>query len=64
MDEQLPNTNVPEESKPSDPNQQLRNADLNGVVGGLRIAFPIPPSPPPDLQGGPPSSNSSKNSTT
>jgi hypothetical protein len=35
MDEQLPNNNVPEESKPSDPNQ-LSNADLDGVTGGVK----------------------------
>jgi hypothetical protein len=36
MDEQLPNTNIPEESKPSDPNQQLSKADLDDVVGGVK----------------------------
>jgi len=36
MDAQLPNTNVPEESKPSEPNQQLSDTDLNAVVGGVK----------------------------
>jgi hypothetical protein len=65
MDEQLPNTNVPEESKPSDPNQQLSNADLGGVVGGIAM-HPIQPPTPPDPQSGPPGSsktNSSENSS-
>jgi len=35
-DVKLPNTNVPEESKPSDPNQQLSNTELDGVVGGSK----------------------------
>lgn len=34
MDAQLPNNNVPEESKPSDPNPQPSNTELDGVVGG------------------------------
>jgi hypothetical protein len=52
MDAQLPNANVPEESRPnvpeeskaSDPNQQLSDTDLNGVVGGVKK----PTAPPKD----------------
>lgn len=45
MDAQLPNTNLPEESKPSDPNPQLSNTELDGVVGGVKKP-PVDPKVP------------------
>lgn len=61
-DVKLPDANEPE----SKPCEQLSKADLDGVVGGLKMVIPIPTTPPPDPQGGPPGSsktNSQENSS-
>jgi hypothetical protein len=46
MDAQLPNNNVPEELKASDPNQQLSSTDLDSVVGGGTKPAADPPKQP------------------